>query len=210
MLFRSLFTSFAPQKFGFLPFSLFIGISMSITAFPVLARILQERDMSKTKFGNFVITCAATDDITAWCILALIIAIAKAGSFISAIFTIILVLFYVFVMLKFIRPFLKKLGEVFSNKETISISVVSLVFGILLISAFITEILGIHALFGAFLAGVIMPQGVNFRRLLIEKVESVSVGLLLPLFFVLTGLRTQIGLLCESEDRKSTRLNSSH
>ena len=103
------------------------------------------------------------------------------------------------ILLKFIRPFLKKLGEVFSNKETISISVVSLVFGILLISAFITEILGIHALFGAFLAGVIMPQGVNFRRLLIEKVESVSVGLLLPLFFVLTGLRTQIGLLGESD-----------
>jgi Kef-type K+ transport system membrane component KefB len=193
-----IYSSFAPSGISFLTFSLFIGIAMSITAFPVLARILQERDMAKSKFGNFVITCAATDDITAWCILAAVIAIAKAGTFISAIFTILLVILYVFVMLKFIQPFLKKLGEVFSNKETLSMNVVGVVFGILLISSYITEILGIHALFGAFLAGVIMPQSVGFRRLLIEKVESVSVGLLLPLFFVLTGLRTQIGLLNET------------
>lgn len=193
-----LYQDYAPEGISFISFSLFLGIAMSITAFPVLARILQERDLTRTKFGNFVITCAATDDITAWCILAAVIAIAKAGTFLSALFTIFFILVYVFVMMKFIQPFLKKLGEVFSNKETLSLNVVAAVFGILLISSYITEILGIHALFGAFLAGVIMPQSIGFRRILIEKVESVSLGLLLPLFFVLTGLRTEIGLLNQS------------
>lgn len=190
-----IYDEFAPQGVEYTSFSLFMGIAMSITAFPVLARIIQERNLTKTKLGAIAITCAAADDITAWCILAAVIAIVKAGSSISALFTIAFSLGYLMIMLKLVQPFLKRIGEVYSNKESLSLNVVASIFGILIISSFTTEIIGIHALFGAFLAGAIMPPSFNFRRLIIEKLESVALGLLLPLFFVFTGLRTQIGLL---------------
>lgn len=192
-----LYLDFAPANVNFLSFSLFMGIAMSITAFPVLARIIQERGMTKSKLGIVAITCAAADDVTAWCILAAVIAIVKAGSFVSSLLTIVLAVAYVFVMLNLVRPFIKKLGEVYSNKETLSLNIVAIIFGVLLISAYTTEVIGIHALFGAFLAGTIMPPSFSFRRILIEKVEYVALGLLLPLFFAFSGLRTQIGLLNE-------------
>lgn len=190
-----MYQEFAPANISFLSFALFMGIAMSITAFPVLARIIQERDLTKTKLGSIAITCAAADDVTAWCILAAVIAIVKAGTFVSALFTIGAALLYVLVMLFIIQPFLKKVGNIYSNRETISKMIVALSFLVLLISAYVAEIIGIHALFGAFLAGVIMPANMNFRRVLMGKVEDVSLVLLLPLFFVFTGLRTQIGLL---------------
>jgi Kef-type K+ transport system membrane component KefB len=190
-----IYSEFAPKNVNFLSFALFIGISMSITAFPVLARIVQERGLSKTKLGNIVITCAAADDITAWCILAAVIAIVKAGSVLSAIYIIFMAIAYVLFMLKIVQPFLKRLGDKHSNKESLSKPVVAIFFITLISSAFVTEVIGIHALFGAFLAGVIMPANMNFRTIFIEKVEDVSVVLLLPLFFVFTGLRTKIGLL---------------
>ncbi len=188
---------YAPQDIKFLPFSLFIGISMSITAFPVLARIVQERNLTKTKLGALAITCAAADDITAWCMLAAVIAIVKAGTFISSIYTILMAIAYVFLMLKLVKPFLKRMGDIYSNKEGLSKPVVAVFFIILLVSSYATEVIGIHALFGAFMAGVIMPSTTNFRNIFIEKIEDVSMLLLLPLFFVFTGLRTQIGLLNE-------------
>lgn len=190
-----MYQEFAPANISFLSFALFMGIAMSITAFPVLARIIQERDLTKTKLGIIAITCAAADDVTAWCILAAVIAIVKAGTFVSALFTIGLSLLYVLVMLFAVQPFLKKIGNIYSNRETISKPIVALSFLVLLASAYIAEIIGIHALFGAFLAGVIMPANMNFRRVLMGKIEDVSLVLLLPLFFVFTGLRTQIGLL---------------
>ncbi|MCF0057216.1 cation:proton antiporter [Dyadobacter sp. CY356] len=186
---------FAPAEVSFLSFSLFTGIALSITAFPVLARIVQERGLSKTRLGAMAITCAATDDITAWCILAAVIAIVKAGSFVSSVYTMLLAATYVLVMLKLVRPFLKKMGDIYSTKEGLTKPVVAVFFIILLISSYATEIIGIHALFGAFMAGVIMPANLNFRNIFIEKVEDVALVLLLPLFFVFTGLRTQIGLL---------------
>ena len=192
-----IYQNFAPEGVKFLSFSLFIGIALSITAFPVLARIVQERGLSKTKIGTIVITCAAADDITAWCILAAVIAIVKAGSFISALYTIALALAYVFAMMFLVRPFLKKLGDIYSNKESLSKPIVAIFFITLLLSAYTAEVIGIHALFGAFLAGLIMPPNMNFRNIFIEKVEDVALVLLLPLFFVFTGLRTQIGLLDE-------------
>ncbi|MGZ3930138.1 MAG: cation:proton antiporter [Bacteroidia bacterium] len=192
-----IYQEFAPDNIGFTAFSLFMGIAMSITAFPVLARIIQERNLTKTRLGAIAITCAAADDITAWCILAAVIAIVKAGSIASSLFTIAMAIGYLLIMIKLVQPFLKKLGEVYSNKESISLNIVAAIFGILLISSVITEVIGIHALFGAFLAGAIMPPSINFRKLIIEKVESVSLALFLPLFFVFTGLRTQIGLLNE-------------
>jgi Kef-type K+ transport system membrane component KefB len=190
-----LYDDYSPDNISFLPFALFMGIAMSITAFPVLARVIQERDLTKTKLGSIAITCAAADDVTAWCILAAVIAIVKAGTFVSALYTIGLALLYVLMMVFIVHPVLRKIGNVYSERETISKTIVAIAFLVLLASAFVAEIIGIHALFGAFLAGVVMPPNFNFRRVLMEKVEDVSLVLLLPLFFVFTGLRTQIGLL---------------
>jgi Kef-type K+ transport system membrane component KefB len=193
-----LYTDYAPDNISFTSFALFMGIAMSITAFPVLARVIQERDLTKTRLGIIAITCAAADDVTAWCILAAVIAIVKAGSFVSALFTIGLALIYVLFMIFVVQKFLRKLGNIYSERETINKTIVAVSFLVLLISAYLAEIIGIHALFGAFLAGVIMPPNFNFRKILTEKVEDVSLVLLLPLFFVFTGLRTQIGLLNQS------------
>jgi Kef-type K+ transport system membrane component KefB len=168
---------------------------MSITAFPVLARILQERGMMKTKLGTLAITCAAVDDISAWCLLASLIAIVKAGSFVSSIYTIIMAIVYVVFMLVIVRPFLRRFGDIFNSKEGISKAVVAVFLITLLGSAYLTEIIGIHALFGAFIAGLIMPPNVRFRNILIEKIEDIALILLLPIFFVISGLRTEIGLL---------------
>jgi Kef-type K+ transport system membrane component KefB len=192
-----IYRDFAPQSVSFLSFSLFTGIAMSVTAFPVLARIVQEKGLSKTKLGTIAITCAAADDITAWCLLAGVIAIVKAGSLISALYIICFAALYVLFMLRLIRPFLKRVGDKYANREGLSKPVVALFFITLLLSSYITELIGIHALFGAFMAGVVMPSNVKFRSLFIEKVEDVALVLLLPLFFVFTGLRTQIGLLNE-------------
>jgi Kef-type K+ transport system membrane component KefB len=186
---------FAPEGVAFLPFALFMGIALSITAFPVLARIVQERGIHKTKLGAIVITCAAADDITAWCLLAAVIAIVKAGTFVSSLYIIGLAIGYVLVMLFVVKPFLKKIGELYGTKNSLNKPVVAIFFLTLIISSYITEIIGIHALFGAFMTGVIMPDITKFRSLFIEKVEDVSVILLLPLFFVYTGLRTEIGLI---------------
>lgn len=190
-----IYAQFAPEGISFLSFSLFIGIALSITAFPVLARIVQERGLSRTRLGMMVITCAATDDITAWCILAAVIAIVKAGSFVSSIYTIVLAAAYVFLMMKVLKPVLKRVGDHYAYREGLTKPVVALFFLVLILSAYATEVIGIHALFGAFMAGVIMPSNQHFRHIFTEKVEDVSLVLLLPLFFVFTGLRTQIGLL---------------
>ncbi|UPT71765.1 MAG: cation:proton antiporter [Flavobacterium sp. JAD_PAG50586_2] len=192
-----IYHQFAPEGVEFLSFSLFMGIAMSITAFPVLARIVQERGIHKTKLGTIVITCAAADDITAWCILAVVIAIVKAGSFVSSIYVIGLALVYVLAMLFIVKPFLKRVGDLYAKKDNIKKSVVAIFFLTLIISSYLSEIIGIHALFGAFMTGAIMPDIAKFRTIFIEKVEDVSVILLLPLFFVFTGLRTEIGLINE-------------
>ena len=186
---------FAPVGVEFLSFSLFMGIAMSITAFPVLARIVQERGIHKTRIGTIVITCAATDDITAWCILAAVIAIVKAGSFVSSLYIIGLAFAYVLLMIFVVKPFLKRIGDLYSTKNKLNKPVVAIFFLTLILSSYTTEIIGIHALFGAFMTGAIMPDIAKFRAIFINKVEDVSVILLLPLFFVFTGLRTQIGLI---------------
>jgi Kef-type K+ transport system membrane component KefB len=190
-----IYSSFAPQGIPFLPFALFIGIAMSITAFPVLARIVHERGIQKTPLGTMVITCAAVDDITAWSLLAAVVAVAKAGSVMSSVFTILMAVLYVFLMLKVIKPFLNRVGDLHPTRENLSKPVIAIFLCTLIISSYMTEVIGLHALFGAFMAGTIMPQNVRFKNLLIEKIEDVAVVLLLPLFFVFTGLRTQIGLI---------------
>ncbi|MEL1241602.1 cation:proton antiporter [Flavobacterium flavipallidum] len=201
-----IYHTFAPMGVAFSSFGLFMGIAMSITAFPVLARIVQEREMQKTKLGTIAITCAAADDITAWCLLAVVIAIVKAGSLASSLYVIGMAVLYVIIMLKIVRPFLKRVGDLNATRESLNKPVVAIFFLTLLFSAYASELIGIHALFGAFLAGAIMPENNKFRNIFIEKVEDVSIIVLLPLFFVFTGLRTQIGLLNDSYLWKVTGL----
>lgn len=192
-----IYEHFTHEGVSFMAFALFMGIAMSITAFPVLARIVHERGIHKDPLGAMVITCAAIDDITAWCLLATVIAIVKAGTFVSSLYVIAFSVLYILMMFKLVRPFLKRIADLQTSKNIISKTNIGIFFIILFLSAYTTEIIGIHALFGAFLAGVIMPSNMNFRKLFIDKIEDISMILLLPLFFVYTGLRTQIGLLNE-------------
>lgn len=190
-----LYKYYSPANIPFYAFALFLGIAMSITAFPVLARIIKERDMVHTRLGTIALTCAAADDITAWCLLAFVIAIVKAGSMAASVYTIILTVVFIAAMLYLVKPLLKTLIGRKNADGRITRASIAIVFVVLLMSAFIAELIGIHALFGAFLAGVIMPHSFNFREQVTDKTEDVATVLLLPLFFVFTGLRTEIGLL---------------
>lgn len=191
-----LFSKYAAPDVSFHSFALFMGIALSITAFPVLARILKERGLDKTALGSTAITCAAVDDATAWGILAFVVAIARATGLASAAFCLGLVLVFVAVMLWGLRPRLPRwLGVNQTPERAPSQTALSLVLIVLLGSALATELIGIHALFGAFLAGVVMPQKKEFREHLIVRLEKFSSLFLLPLFFAFSGLRTHVGLL---------------
>jgi Kef-type K+ transport system membrane component KefB len=190
-----IYRDYAPANVGFLTFALFMGISMSITAFPVLARILHERKLMKTPLGVLAITCAAADDVTAWCILAAVVAIANATSLYATLITIGLTVGFVAFMLLILKPRLNQLSQKYVRDGKLGKTMVAIFILVLLVSSYVAEIIGIHALFGAFLAGVIMPNNFSVKEALAEKVEDVSVLLLLPIFFAITGLRTQIGLL---------------
>jgi len=189
------YSTYAAHTTPFLSYALFIGVSMSITAFPVLARIIQERSLTKSHLGTLSLASAANGDATAWCLLAVVIAIAQTGTFAGAIYTILFTILFLLFMFFILRPFLNIIGNIYHNKEVVNKSIVAFMFFILIVSAYTTEILGIHALFGAFMAGVIMPSHVQFRKILTEKVEDVALAVFLPLFFVSTGLKTQIGLI---------------
>ncbi len=193
------YDKYADRSTPFLSFALFIGIAMSITAFPVLARIIQEKGLTKTHLGTISLASAANGDITAWCLLAVVIAIAQAGSMLSAIYNILFSILYITFMFLAVRPFMRMIGQVYHNKEVIDKGLVASIFLLLISSAYLTEILGLHALFGSFIAGVVMPSNMKFRKIMTEKVEDVSLALFLPLFFVSTGLRTEIGLLNKPE-----------
>jgi Kef-type K+ transport system membrane component KefB len=182
-----LYANFAPSNISFTAFALFIGIAMSITAFPVLARIVQERDLTKNHIGTLAITCAAVDDVTAWSLLAVVIAIVKAGDITGALFTIFFSVLYVLFMLLVVKRFLNKIAQTYFTRETVNKPILALLFAILLISSYLTEVIGIHALFGAFMAGVIIPANPSFRRVLADKIEDFSLVFLLPLVY--TGLR---------------------
>jgi K+:H+ antiporter len=190
-----IYERFAPAHISFLAFGLFMGIAMSITAFPVLARILHERGLTKTTLGSLAITCAAADDVTAWCILAAVIAIVQAGSVMSAGFTVLFSIVYVIAMFRLVRPWLERLETKFASPESLNKTFAIISFVVLFLSSLTTEVIGIHALFGAFLAGATMPALPSFRKMLASRIEDVSLVILLPLFFAFTGLKTQIGLL---------------
>ncbi len=195
-----LYTDLAQPGASFTAFALFMGISMSITAFPVLARILQERGLAKTTLGVTAITCAAVDDVTAWSLMAFVVAIVAATSLGAAALNLVFVLAFIAIMIFVVRPVLPRLVGAGSleNAEP-SRGALATSVCVVIAAALTTEIIGIHALFGAFLAGAIMPELGGFRHKLSVRVEHFSSVLLLPLFFAYTGLRTQIGLLNDLE-----------
>ncbi|CAN5617424.1 hypothetical protein BH10CHL1_BH10CHL1_28790 [soil metagenome] len=194
-----LYPKLSNASVNFTSFALFMGIAMSITAFPVLARILTERKMLRSKVGAMTIACAAVDDVTGWSILAAIVLFAQANSGVIPLWlTLAGSAIYILVMLFGLRPLLSKLELIF-QRWGISQDMMTLIFLVILVSGLVTEWLGIHALFGAFLAGVIMPKQHSFVQALTEKLEYVAIVLLLPLFFAFTGLRTSIGLLNGAE-----------
>jgi Kef-type K+ transport system membrane component KefB len=191
-----LYSTLAAPNTSFLAFALFIGISMSITAFPVLARILDERGLTKTALGSTAIACAATDDVTAWTVLAFVVAVVKAGGLAASALSIGLVLVFVGLMLFWIKPRMPRwMSGAVPNGAVPSKGVMASVLAFLFASALVTDVIGIHALFGAFVAGVVMPPHGEFREFLKVRLEHFSSVFLLPLFFAFTGLRTQVGLL---------------
>jgi len=168
-----------------LGFVLFLGAAMSITAFPVLARVLQETGLSRTRIGVLTITCAAVDDVTAWCVLAVVVAVVESSGFGEAAITIVLSAVFLVAMLKVVKPLLGRLSTV----------PLWLTICLALAAAWITEEIGIHAIFGAFMAGTAMPRTTDVRHDVHERLEPAVVTFLLPVFFVVVGLATRIDLL---------------
>ena len=184
------------------PAALFVGAAMSVTAFPVLARILTERNLQKTRLGTMAIAAAAINDVAAWVILAFVVAVAHTvtssgpgGGRFSALKTIVLAGGFAALMLIVVRPFLRRLQQIYDRQGRLSQNVMAIVFLLILACAWTTERIGIHAMFGAFLLGVVMPKGTQFVRHVTEKLEDFTVVFLLPIFFAFTGLKTQLGLL---------------
>jgi Kef-type K+ transport system membrane component KefB len=188
-----LFPTLAPEAVPFTSFALFMGIAMSITAFPVLARILTDRKIEKTDLGVVALSCAATDDVTAWCLLAFVVGIVqdKAG---SAVQTILFALIYIAVMFIGVRPLANRYLGHHEDKLPMR-RTAAWVLVALLMSAVAAEWIGIHAIFGAFLLGAIIPHDSDVARDFHHKLEDIVKILLLPAFFAYTGMRTEIGLV---------------
>lgn len=168
-----------------LAFALFVGAAMAVTAFPVLARILQETGLDRTRVGAMAIACAAVDDVTAWCILAIVLAVAQGTGAGPVGATIAASVAFVAAMWCLVRPLLARRPDV----------PIALAIGIALASAWVTDLIGIHAIFGAFLAGVVMPRGPGDRLVLVDRLEVAIGTLLLPVFFMMVGLSTKLGLV---------------
>ena len=194
-----LYPSLGPEGATLSSFTLFMGAAMTITAFPVLARILTERRLLRTKVGAVAITCAAVGDVAAWCLLAFVVSMVRATAITEAVVTTVLAVAYTAGMLLVVRPFLARLAARGTGREGLTQNVVAVTFVLLFVSSWAAELIGIHALFGAFLMGTIIPRGDGFARVLAEKLEDIVVIVLLPTFFALSGLRTEIGLLNSAE-----------
>ncbi len=178
----------APAGVGFGSFALFMGVSLSITAFPVLLRILSDRDMTRTELGRIAIACAALGDASAWCLLAVIIATVQASGWGMALASLLGTLLFAVLVIAGLRPWISRRPLHDANEGRALIGLLLLA----LTCSLATEMLGIHALFGAFLAGVAVSGHARLRQLLVERVEPFAIALLLPLFFAMTGLRLRI------------------
>jgi Kef-type K+ transport system membrane component KefB len=181
---------------SFMNFALFIGAAMSITAFPVLARMLTERNLLRSRMGGLAISCAAVDDISGWCILAYVAVVIRAETSATPLPVVIAGIgVYALVMLLAVRPLLTHFESYFTRRGRLTEDAIACMIALSLLSALTTEWLRIHSLFGAFFMGAIMPKREDFVRAVVAKLESVSVVVLLPLFFALSGLRSNIGMV---------------
>lgn len=181
---------------AFLPFALFLGAAMSITAFPVLARILTERRMHRTSTGVLALACAAIDDVLAWSLLAVVVAVGAAdGNFLSVAKILGLTAAFALFMFLVVRPLLARMVPWYEREGRLTSDMLAIVLVLLLVSAFVTEKIEVHAIFGAFILGTAMPRrgAAGLTREILERVEQISLLLLLPVFFVVTGLRVDIG-----------------
>lgn len=181
---------------SFTSFALFMGAAMSVTAFPVLARILTERNMLQSRLGTVAIACAAVDDVTGWCILAYIILIVRAhGGGTPLWLTVIGVAAFAALMIYGVKPLLMRLLTIFRREGQLNEGLMARILLLTMVSALFTDYLGLHLLFGAFLMGAIMPKDPAFVRYVVDRFEPITVTLLLPLFFAFTGLRMSVGLI---------------
>lgn len=191
---HSLRIRFAPLSAGQIPFVIFLGISMSITAFPVLARILEERNMHATPLGTTSLMCAAVDDVVAWILLAVGLALIGKGDSASLTIRLAGVVAFLVFMFGIVRPLAARAVRRWGRKE-LSLELLGVVVACVLLSAAATAVLGIHPLFGAFIAGLAFPRLPHLGTAIRSRIDMLVSVLLLPLFFVLTGMRTRLGLL---------------
>jgi K+:H+ antiporter len=191
-----LYPRLSDSSVSFSSFALFMGAAMSITAFPVLARILTDRNMLNSRLGTIAISCAAVDDVTGWCVLAYIVVLIRSSkATIPLWLTLAGLLLFVLVMVYGVKRLLLRFASIYQKRGNLSDGQLALIVLFLLASAFLTEQLGVHLLFGAFLAGAIMPKDEDFVRHVFNRLQFVPVVVLLPLFFALTGLRTSIAVV---------------
>ncbi|WP_424211359.1 cation:proton antiporter [Streptomyces sp. BI20] len=191
LLAAAMYPRLAPDGVGRMPFTLFIAVAMAITAFPVLARILIDRGLYGTPLGALAMACAAVDDVVAWCLLALVVALSTAGSPLEALTAAALAVLFTLAMLHVVKPLLARWAARAERHQDGVVLVV--LFSGLSLSALATDLIGVHALFGAFLFGVITPRGGRRVEAAAARIRAFTVPVLLPLFFVHTGLRTDIG-----------------
>ena len=192
-----LYPRMSDDSVRFTGFALFMGASMSITAFPVLARILTERRMLGTKLGSLAIACAAVDDVTGWCILAYVVLLVRAQgpTAVPLSLTVGGLGLFLLAMIYGAKRLLCRFETVFRRRGQLTDNMLALMLLFALLSAVITERLGLHLLFGAFFAGVVMPKDKQLVRHVLDKLETATVVLLLPLYFAFTGLRTSVNLI---------------
>ncbi|HVI00191.1 MAG TPA: cation:proton antiporter [Enhygromyxa sp.] len=188
----------APSSVSAGGFALFFGVVLSISAFPVVARILAERRLLRSRVGVVTITCVAIDDLIAWCLAAFVVGWARADGVAAAAWTSALALVYVAAMLLLVRPLLERLARRFAGSPELGHDRIAVVMLLLFASSWATAMIGIHAMFGAFLFGAILPRDGGLAHALADKLEDVVVVVLLPLFFAYSGVRTHIGLLDSS------------
>jgi K+:H+ antiporter len=184
---------FAPANVPFMHFVLFMGVAMAITAFPVLARILADTGLTRTDLGRLALTCAAVGDVTAWCLLAFIVGIVQSREG-SALLPAVMTVGYIALMFTVVRPLVLRWCRRL-DAHAIDRDVIAAVIVLALVSALMTEWIGVHAIFGAFLMGAVIPHDSRLARALEDRIESLVTILLLPAFFAFAGMRTEIGLI---------------
>ena len=195
----TIFGEYGPPGVTFTSFALFLGVSMAITAFPVLARILEDKGLQRTPLGVMALTCAAIDDVTAWCLLAFVVSVTQATPG-GALLTVALTAIYIVLMLTVGRWLMVRLVSRLDRSSRIGEQSLTIILAAVLLSAIATEFIGVHAIFGAFLLGTIIPHESRIAGHVRERIEDVVRVMLLPAFFAFTGLRTEIGLLQSAHD----------